>query len=350
MKIERLPSGSYRIRKMYKGKTYSIVTDHKPTQKEALQLLAEKLSNVDDNASRKDFLYHANKYIEVKRNVLSPSTVRGYTFIVKYLPKWFLDLRISDITQEDVQRMINEYSRPYHPMDKTTGKPDISKPPKERTAKSVRNAHGLVSAVLSMYRPNLALHTTLPQKKRVEHYIPTPEDVKKIMELAKGTRYEIVFGLGTYGMRRSEICALTIDDVEGRMVHINKALVQDDKGDFVVKNTTKTESSTRNIIISEHLSNLIHEQGFVYDGYPGKISENLSSMQEKAGVPHFRFHDLRHFFATELSQAGVSDADIMYLGGWSSDHVMKSVYRHARADKDLAARTAAASQIEKILS
>ncbi len=36
MKIEKLPSGSYRIRKMYKGKSYQIVTDYKPTQKEAI--------------------------------------------------------------------------------------------------------------------------------------------------------------------------------------------------------------------------------------------------------------------------------------------------------------------------
>ena len=30
MKIEKLPSGSYRVRKMYKGKTYSVIFNHKP--------------------------------------------------------------------------------------------------------------------------------------------------------------------------------------------------------------------------------------------------------------------------------------------------------------------------------
>ena len=33
MKIEKLPSGSYRIRKMYKGQMYAVVFDEKPTQK-----------------------------------------------------------------------------------------------------------------------------------------------------------------------------------------------------------------------------------------------------------------------------------------------------------------------------
>ena len=43
MKIEKLKSGSYRIRKMYKGVTYTVVTDYKPTQREAIKLLDEEM-------------------------------------------------------------------------------------------------------------------------------------------------------------------------------------------------------------------------------------------------------------------------------------------------------------------
>lgn len=46
MKIEKLPSGSYRIRKMYKGKMYTVIFDYKPTQKEAMQAMAEELDKV----------------------------------------------------------------------------------------------------------------------------------------------------------------------------------------------------------------------------------------------------------------------------------------------------------------
>lgn len=48
MKIEKLPSGSYRIRKMYKGQTYTIVFDHKPTQKEAVQAMAAELDKIQE--------------------------------------------------------------------------------------------------------------------------------------------------------------------------------------------------------------------------------------------------------------------------------------------------------------
>ena len=47
MKIEKLKSGSYRIRKMYKGLVYSVVVDYKPTQKEALILLAHELKKLN---------------------------------------------------------------------------------------------------------------------------------------------------------------------------------------------------------------------------------------------------------------------------------------------------------------
>lgn len=46
MKIEKLPSGSYQIRKMYRGTTYTVVTDYKPTQKEAVRLMADELDKV----------------------------------------------------------------------------------------------------------------------------------------------------------------------------------------------------------------------------------------------------------------------------------------------------------------
>ena len=46
MKIEKLKSGSYRIRKMYKGVTYSVVTDYKPTQREAIKLLDQEMDKI----------------------------------------------------------------------------------------------------------------------------------------------------------------------------------------------------------------------------------------------------------------------------------------------------------------
>ena len=42
MKIEKVPSGSYRVRKMYKGKMYTVIFEGKPTQKQAMLEMAKK--------------------------------------------------------------------------------------------------------------------------------------------------------------------------------------------------------------------------------------------------------------------------------------------------------------------
>ena len=53
---------------------------------------------------------------------------------------------------------------------------------------------------------------------------------------------------------------------------------------------------------------------------------------KKHGYPHFRLHDWRHFMVSSLHAAGLSDAFIQQMGGWTSERVMKGVYRHLMAD------------------
>lgn len=329
MKIEKLPSGSYRIRKMYKGKTYTVVTDYKPTQKEAIQLMADELDKVQGTHERMTFENAAREYIESKHNVLSPSTIQGYEAILRTLPQNFLAKNIGDITAMDIQIEINRMSGKHSP-------------------KTVRNRHGFLSAVLGMFCPDLKLNTTLPQKVKNEPYIPTDEDIRKILECARGTAYEIPIILACYGMRRSEICALTPDDIKGDVVVINKAKVQNEHKEWVIK-SAKTTASTREIIIPAEISARIMEQGFVYKGYPGKITDFLTSTQKKLGIPHFSIHKLRHYFASKMSAMNVPEADIMKFGGWETDYVMKGVYRHAMEDKNREAQREAAGKLGNVL-
>ncbi|MCM1058585.1 MAG: site-specific integrase [Firmicutes bacterium] len=329
MKIEKLPSGSYRIRKMYQGKTYTIVTEYKPTQKEALQLMADELSKVQGRHERMTFQRAAEEYIASKHNVLSPSTVQGYEVIIRNLPESFLDKNIHDITALDVQMEINKMSGKQSP-------------------KTVRNRHGFLSAVLGAFCPDLKLNTTLPQKVKNDSYIPSDEDVKRILEYAHGTKYEIPLILACYGLRRSEICALQPEDVDGDIVTINKAKVQNEHKEWVIK-TTKTTASTREIIIPMEVADKIREQGYVYNGYPGKLTDFLTAAQTKLELPHFPLHKLRHYFASKMSAMNVPEADIMKFGGWETDYVMKGVYRHAMEDKNRKAQREAADKLSHVL-
>ena len=308
MKIEKLPSGSYRIRKMYKGKMYTVVFDRKPTQKEAMQAMAAELDKVQESHESMTFKIAAERYIESKRNVLSPSTIRGYLVIQKRLSESFLAKNIHDVTALDVQEEINRVAKDHSP-------------------KTVRNHHGFISAVLSTFYPNLKLTTTLPQKKKNEPYIPSDEDIKRILECAEGTRYEIPIKLACYGMRRSEICALRVEDISGDVVRID----------------------TREIVIPMELADKIRKQGYVYQGHPCKITHFLLDTEERLSIPKFSIHKLRHYFASKMSAMNIPEEDIMKMGGWETDHVMKGVYRHAMADKDKNAQREAAQKLGNTL-
>ena len=308
MKIEQLPSGSYRVRKTINGQKISRVFDHKPTQKEIAVSLAAEIDNI---APKTAFLNCAKKYVESKNSVLSPGVVKLYNdYIDSVLPKWFLDMKINEITQVHIQTVINDYAKDHNP-------------------KTVRNLHGFISPVMKMFRPNMVINTTLPKRKKYEPYIPSTEEVKQILDMAKGTKYYIPFQLGILGMRRGEICALTMDDVKDNTIRINKALVSDSNKQWVIKPTPKTEESNREIYIPDALAQEITETGYIFEGFPNMLLKALHRFQKKLGIPSFRFHDLRHFYASYAHSMGMSDADIMKSGGWKSDHVMKNVYRHA---------------------
>lgn len=312
MKIEKLKSGSYRIRKMYKGVSYSVVTDYKPTQREAIKLLDQEMDKAQTPKMHITFETAAYDYLEMERNIISPATIRGYASIIKNLSKGFTGKIITDITALEVQKEINQYS-------------------KGRSAKTVRNAHGFISAVLGAYAPNTQLNTTLPTYIKPKEYIPSDEDVRAILEASKGTRYESALILATFGLRRSEICAIKMDDIGDGCIDINKALVQGDDGEWIVKQT-KTSNGTRMIHVPEKITDHLRDIG-LYSGYPGNILRYLNRTQDALNIPRFPLHKFRHYYASICHYLGIPDNYIMLSGGWKTDNILKGVYRHALADK-----------------
>lgn len=292
---------------MVHRETITLTFDYKPSQAEVLRLMSDQIETIPSKGS---FLNCAESYISSKTNVISPSTVAGYTSILNtVIPDNFKTKDINQITQQDIQLVINDYAKNHSP-------------------KSVRNVHGFISAVFRQFRPNMTLYTTLPQKRENEHYTPSEDDIRRILDASKNDKvYHVPFQLGIMGLRRSEICALTLDDLDGNTLTINKALVQGVNNEWHVK-PTKTAAGTRKIYVPDVLVEEIRQNGRIFDGYPNKMYVALKRYQDRLGIPHFRFHDLRHFFCSYSHAHGISDADIMASGGWASDFTMKSVYRH----------------------
>lgn len=316
MKIEQLPSGSYRLRQTYQGKTYTVIVPYKPTQKEATILMSEKMQNAPVKHARTTFETACGNYIDLKRNILSPRSVREYTLYIHRYPEWFIKTDLAEINQEKVQQCINELSAHLAP-------------------KTVRSLHGFISAVLGVYRTDLRLSTTLPQKVKNEAYIPTADEVKRILALTKEKQpmfYAPLALASLCGLRRSEILALELKDIHDGEVHISKALVEDERGEWTLK-TTKTTGSTRAVPIPKDVEDFIRQQGYVYSGGAESIAKFLKRAEHILGIEEFSLHKLRHFFASQLLSNGVPIKDVQELGGWDNLETLQKIYAHAMSAK-----------------
>lgn len=202
-------------------------------EKEAAEW-AEKKENYSKSTPLK-FGDALDAYISSRENVLSPRTIMDYRLMRNKYVQSLIDVDIREISQEQIQKAINLESLKLSP-------------------KTVRNIHGLISAVLKVYRPEFALNTALPKRKHVELYIPTDGEVKKLLETVKDTDMELPILSAAFGpMRRGEICALESSDITGNIVHVSKNMVENEQGDWIIK-TPKSYAGDRYIDYPEFVA------------------------------------------------------------------------------------------------
>nr|DAX09553.1 MAG TPA: Integrase [Caudoviricetes sp.] len=254
-----------------------------------------------------------DRYIDSKSAILSPATIAGYRRIQKNLLEPIAAYPLSNLTQEQVQRWVNQLTK------------------QGKKPKTVSNAHGLLSAVIGAYRPEMVLRTTLPQKVKPEISIPTEAELSAIFDAAKGTKYELPIMLAVWlGLRASEIRGLKWEDINGEYISVKRAIVQGEAGP--VEKGTKTFSGTRTLHLPPYLAALIqaqdHSKEHIVNLSGHAMYNGFERICEKAGVPHFRFHDLRHMNASVMLAVGVPNKYAQERMGHATDNMLKTVYQH----------------------
>ena len=270
-----------------------------------------------------------DRYIESKDAVLSPSTVAGYRRIRANALQDLMSVKLSDLTQERVQRSINKMSR-------------------EKSPKTVKNAHGLLTATLAEYLPDLILRTTLPQKQRVDIIVPSDSDVDAILAAVRGKSIELPVLLAMWlGLRMSEIRGLTWECIEDDTLHIKQARVDEGlKG-------TKTYNSNRYLPIPPYIKKLLnekpHTEEFIIPDSRRAIYSRFDYYVKKAGIQHYRFHDLRHVNASVMLQLGVPDKYAMERMGHATNNMLKTVYQHTMPEEQRKVASSIDGYFEKML-
>ena len=313
---KKLPSGSWRVQ-VFAGTDENGKVIRKsftaPTKKQAEFLAAEFAAKKRSSVSTMTVGEAIDRYIDSKDEVLSPTTINEYRKMRRNYLQPLMSIRLDDLTREQVQLAVNAEARKH-------------------SAKTVINAHGLLSAALAMHSPDFVLRTTLPRKvKKLRRDLPTSEDVMRVMH-GEPAELPVLLALCCC-LRVSEVRGIRKDAVHGNFLSIERVIVTVN-GQHIEKELLKTDDSRRIEEIPDFLRDMIlaapTEYATTLTGQA--IYKQFSRRMAAAGFPGVRFHDIRHISASDMHAQGIPDKVAAERGGWSGTQTMREVYQHTFSD------------------
>jgi integrase len=176
----------------------------------------------------------------------------------------------------------------------------------------------------------------------------------QLQALADGVppRYRMLILLAARsGARWGELVALSRDrlDLDRGTLRIDRQYVELADNSLVL-DTPKSAAGIRTVHIPPHLlddlrehivaypdpaSSLVFTNGFGRPLTRGGFRSTWVKARERAGLPTFRFHDLRHTGNTLAAATGASTKELMARMGHASMRAAL-IYQHASADRDAA--------------
>lgn len=312
---KKLPSGSWRVQ-VFAGtdETGKVIRKSftAPTKKQAEFLAAEFAAKKRSSVSTMTVGEAIDRYIDSKDEVLSPTTINEYRKMRRNYLQPLMSIRLDDLTREQVQLAVNAEARKH-------------------SAKTVINAHGLLSAALAMHSPDFILRTTLPRKvKKLRRDLPTSEDVMRVMH-GEPAELPVLLALCCC-LRVSEVRGIRKDAVHGNFLSIERVIVTVN-GQHIEKELLKTDDSRRIEEIPDFLRDMILAAPTEYaTTLTGQAIYKQFSRRMAAAGFKVRFHDLRHISASDMHAQGIPDKVAAERGGWSGTQTMREVYQHTFSD------------------
>ena len=252
--------------------------------------------------------------IYAKPNVRVATADRYHLMIEQYAIPRIGSIKLTKLTAHDLQKLYKELME----SGRTNRKSGHSNPALSST--TVRSLHLMLHNALNRaVKERLILRTPTedciaPKVQKFEMQILQPEHIKTYLDAADKRGLLPMFYLELVsGLRKGELTALLWSDLDitDKTISVSKQYIKNPNGELTLSRP-KTETSVRKVSIPQEAVDLLvaeHKKhpdnpymfpspvtGEMY--YPDSIVNLHKKILKDAGLPHIRFHDLRHTFAT----------------------------------------------------
>ena len=280
----------------------------------------------------------AKKWLEMKRNSIKESTYYNYMFIVdKYLMPTLKKVSLKKLIDYNYNNFIQEL------------KTNLS-------VKTVRDITNVLKSILKYsqdeYKCSINLKTiNMPKLNVVKIKVLNKREKGKLERycLKENSLRSLGVVLCLYtGLRIGELCALKWEDIdlEERAIYVRKTLqrvyMEKDNNSKIIINSPKTTTSIRKVPINNKLYEVLKplkkeykNEDFFLTGSSEKYIEprNYQYMFKfilsESKVKPYKFHILRHTFATYCIEVGMDAKSLSEILGHSNVNITLSRYVHS---------------------
>ncbi len=211
---------------------------------------------------------------------------------------------------------------------------------------------------------------TLPKKEKSKLNVWTSDQVNQFLHYTKDKRYFCVYALALFtGMRQGEILGLRWKDIDfdKKTITIRQTLTHYGK---TLKSGAKTIAGERIISMPEQLITILKNHRKQYAAFkmatenfvdmdlviynlkngstvfPSNLTKAYIKDVKRSGLPHIRFHDMRHTHVTMLIEKNVNVKIISERLGHSKVGVTLDIYSHVLPSM----QQEAADKLDEIIS
>jgi integrase len=316
------------------------------TRKEAADKLAKVLSDRTEGIDYDDQNMTVGEYLEVWLKSSVRGSVRQSTYdrdtslVNNHLRPALGGIKLKKLSAAHVQGLYRD--RLDHGLSPST----------------VHKMHAILHKALSqalkwhMVPRNVTEAVSPPRPTPKEMRPLTSQEACRLLQEARGNRLEALYVLAvTTGMRQGELLALRWQDVdiENGVVSVRRTLTRNGGG--IEMGEPKTKKSRRSIrltpraveALESHLERQLRDMGILGDRYedrgllfttgtggpinPSNLRQkSFARLPKEAGLPHIRFHDLRHTCATLLFAQGTHPKYVQELLGHATIAITLDTY------------------------